>query len=138
MNRRNVLLGLAALAGVGLAVGFLFLRPQADSGEAPLAIVQAPVLEGAAAEGAEIFKANCARCHGANAAGREGLGPPLIHRIYEPGHHSDDAFRFAVRMGSRAHHWPFGDMPPVENVSEQEVERIIAYVRTLQRANGIY
>lgn len=66
------------------------------------------------------------------------MAPPLVHRIYEPGHHSDDAFRSAVRMGSPAHHGPFGDMPPVPGLFEHDVERIIVYVRTLQRANGIY
>ena len=106
------------------------------SGEA-LAAVTVPPLSGAAAEGAEIFAANCASCHGANAEGRAGEGPPLVHVIYEPGHHADGAFFLAVAQGVRQHHWTFGNMPPVAGVSSDEIARIVAYVRTLQRANGI-
>ena len=65
------------------------------------------------------------------------MGPPLVHVIYEPSHHGDAAFVLAVRPGVRAHHWPFGNMLPVEGVSDRAVADIIAYVRALQRANGI-
>jgi len=34
-------------------------------------------------------------------------------------------------------HWRFGDMPPVEGLSRRDVAAIVAYVRELQRANGI-
>ena len=86
--------------------------------------------------GVAIFDKNCARCHGRAAAGGPG-GPPLVHRIYEPGHHADAAFHLAVRRGVRAHHWNFGNMPAIPGVTEAEVEQIIAYVRALQAAAGI-
>ncbi len=86
--------------------------------------------------GVALFDKNCARCHGRAAAGGPG-GPPLVHRIYEPGHHADAAFHLAVRQGVRAHHWNFGDMPAIPGVSEAEVDQIIAYVRALQVAAGI-
>ncbi|WP_428687159.1 c-type cytochrome [Roseibium sp.] len=111
-----------------------------ESGPEPgaaLVAVSVPEMTGAALEGEVLFKTNCAACHGENAAGRNEFGPPLVHKIYEPGHHADPAFLLAAMRGVRAHHWPFGDMPPVEGVSEQDVEKIVAYVRTLQRANGI-
>ena len=88
-------------------------------------------------QGEAVFKTNCASCHGVNAAGKDGFGPPLVHKIYEPSHHGDMAFVLAVKQGVRAHHWKFGNMPPVAGVSDQEVQAIIAYVRALQRANGI-
>lgn len=47
------------------------------------------------------------------------------------------AFQMAVVQGVRAHHWPFGDMPPQEGLTRADVRNIIAYVRELQRANGI-
>ena len=59
------------------------------------------------------FEAKCAVCHGVNAAGQDGVAPPLVHIIYEPSHHGDESFQRAVAMGVRGHHWPFGDMPPV-------------------------
>ncbi len=87
-------------------------------------------------EGERLFNANCASCHGLEAAGTDN-GPPLIHLYYAPGHHDDDSFRRAARNGVQQHHWFFGDMPPVPNVSDDEVEQIIRYVRETQRANGI-
>jgi len=66
-----------------------------------------------------------------------GVAPPLVHKIYEPNHHGDMAFLMAARNGVRAHHWKFGNMPPVEGITDAEVITIVAYVRALQRANGI-
>ncbi|MFB9150540.1 c-type cytochrome [Roseovarius ramblicola] len=88
--------------------------------------------------GERAFNAKCAACHGANAAGREGRGPPLIHKIYEPGHHADMAFVMAARNGVRAHHWRYGNMPPVDGVTDADVKAITAYVRALQKENGIF
>lgn len=109
----------------------------APASGAALVAVTVPALNAETRAGEALFAQNCATCHGDNAAGRDGFGPPLVHRIYEPGHHGDGAFHLAAARGVRAHHWPFGDMPPVENVSEGDVGRIVAYVRALQRANGI-
>jgi len=90
--------------------------------------------EHAAAE--RLFDARCAACHGRFAAGTD-VGPPLVHEYYEPSHHADIAFQRAVAFGVVAHHWSYGPMPPVEGLSEEEVARITAYVRWLQRAAGI-
>ncbi len=106
---------------------------------APLADVVVPEgLSAMAQQGETYFNAVCASCHGTNAAGQDGVAPPLVHQIYEPGHHGDMAFVLAARNGVRAHHWPFGDMPPVEErLTDGELGAIVAYVRELQRANGI-
>lgn len=87
--------------------------------------------------GKRAFDTACASCHGANAAGQDGVAPPLVHKIYEPSHHGDAAFHRAAQQGVRAHHWPFGDMPPVEGLTQSDVDAIVAYVRALQRENGI-
>lgn len=109
-----------------------------DHAPAPLAQVSVPAsLSETEAMGERAFVALCAVCHGTNAAGRDGIAPPLVHRIYHPGHHSDAAFHIAVQNGVRAHHWRFGNMPPIEGVTRADVETIIAYVRALQRENGI-
>ena len=106
---------------------------------APLAEVVIPAEFSAhARQGETYFNAVCAACHGVNAAGQDGKAPPLVHRIYEPSHHGDMAFVLAARNGVRAHHWPFGDMPPVEQrLTDGELGAIVAYVRALQQANGI-
>ena len=108
-------------------------RSPADNGRA---VPMLPELSAAAAMGEKLFEKNCIACHGRAAAGSAN-GPPLVHRLYEPSHHSDASFQFAVRNGVRAHHWRFGDMPPVAGVSESDVVLMTAYIRELQRANGI-
>ncbi len=132
-------------AGVGL---WMYLQAPAsdappEAGAAPAASTEPMVavklpqgLTAVAQDGAILFERSCADCHGENAAG-SGKGPPLVHRIYEPNHHGDQAFQLAARNGVRAHHWKFGNMPARPEVTEPEILAIIAYVRELQRANGI-
>ena len=87
--------------------------------------------------GRTLYVQQCASCHGANAVGQDGVASPLIHVIYEPGHHGDESFQRAVAMGVRAHHWPFGDMSAVKGLTRRDVTKVMAYIRELQRANGI-
>ena len=87
--------------------------------------------------GKNIFDLKCQSCHGINAAGRHEIGPPLVHKIYEPSHHSDQSFYRAVALGVRSHNWPFGNMAAVEELTKGDVKAIISYVRELQRENGI-
>lgn len=95
-------------------------------------------LSSSAQAGKISFEAKCAACHGSNAGGHDGAGPPLVHKIYEPSHHGDESFQRAVALGVRGHHWRFGDMAPVEGLSRADVELIVAYIRELQRVNGIH
>ena len=91
-----------------------------------------------AQRGKTVFNDNCAVCHGPDAVGQVDVAPPLIHKIYEPSHHGDESFQRAVAHGVPGHHWPFGNMPPIEELTRSEVELVITYVRELQRVNGIY
>ena len=112
--------------------------PGADKAKAPLVEISLPeALSADARIGRQTFDAKCASCHGANAVGQDGVAPPLIHMIYEPGHHGDESFQRAVAMGVRAHHWPFGDMPAVKGLTRRDVTKVVAYIRELQRVNGI-
>jgi len=134
VNKKTViLLGVAVIIGLGLS----YFTKKGDMPEGIPVDVSLPEFTTEAKIGQKRFKANCMRCHGLNAAGTH-KGPPLIHKIYEPGHHSDLSFQRAAKFGVRAHHWPFGNMPPVSGVSEGDVGQIILYVRELQRANGIF
>lgn len=87
--------------------------------------------------GEKLYNAKCARCHGDKGVGTVS-GPPLVHRIYEPNHHSDLAFHWAVEKGVRAHHWQFGNMPKIEGLSTEDVDAVIQYIRRLQYEAGIY
>ena len=142
MNRKSVV-GLGVLL---LAVGIFVIwqnQQQPTSNQVAIAIpivhVSLPAqLTTKAQTGKRRFEANCVSCHGENAAGQEGIAPPLVHKIYEPSHHGDESFQRAAALGVRAHHWPFGNMPSIEGLNRSEISDIIAYIRELQRANGIF
>ncbi|MDA0301008.1 MAG: cytochrome c [Chloroflexi bacterium] len=91
---------------------------------------------GATMDGRGLYASNCARCHGGDLKGTT-LGPPLLDAIYRPGHHSDAAFRVAVKNGVRPHHWNFGPMPPIPGLTDDQVGEIIAFIREEQREVGI-
>lgn len=144
MNR----LILPAVGALVLALGgYLALKPEpapemaasnSPARGAPIVAVTLPdALSSEAQVGKRAFDAVCAACHGENAAGAEGFGPPLVHKIYEPSHHGDMAFLLAAQRGVQAHHWRFGNMPAQEGLTQGDVKAIVSYVRTVQRANGI-
>ncbi len=87
--------------------------------------------------GKALYVKNCARCHGLGGVGTD-KGPPFLNKIYRPSHHSDMSFLMAALNGVRAHHWSFGNMPPVEGVGMAEVGMITQYIRSIQREAGIY
>ncbi|MCY4071362.1 MAG: cytochrome c [Chloroflexi bacterium] len=136
-KRKQALLFIAigAIALVAIAAAAI-LSNVAQEGQAFTVEVQPALLSQEGEAGATLFKMNCQVCHGPNAAGSK-LGPPLIHDIYNPGHHSDEAFYLAAATGVRQHHWPYGDMPPQPQVAREEVSKIIRYIREMQEANGI-
>lgn len=131
MRRRAVDLIMPVVVFVMLAVW------ASSTGQAQQARVKVPSLSGAAAAGATLFSRYCAACHGSVADGSD-KGPPLIHPIYEPNHHADEAFYRATRDGARAHHWRFGNMPPVDGIADEDITKIVVFVRTVQKANGIF
>ncbi|MEP2030613.1 MAG: cytochrome c [Paracoccaceae bacterium] len=100
-------------------------------------IIVPDTLSANARVGKVVFEAKCVDCHGFNAIGKADVAPPLVHKIYEPSHHADESFQRAVTLGVRQHHWQFGNMPSVEGLTRGDMTMIIAYVRELQRANGI-
>lgn len=151
MSKWGLFVGGALLAGVA-AAGWQAIKPAPEQqghsmvppdtsniamGD-PIADVRLPQeLSADAALGKRAFDAKCASCHGVKAAGQNGVAPPLVHKIYEPSHHSDEAFQRAAQSGVRAHHWNFGNMPPVPGLTRGDVKYIARYVRELQRENGI-
>ncbi len=94
-----------------------------------------PVNDPATELGSAVYAASCASCHGAGLRGTD-QGPSHLSIVYEPNHHPDDAFRSAIANGSAQHHWGFGAMPPVEGLSDADVEAVIAFVRAEQQRLG--
>jgi mono/diheme cytochrome c family protein len=87
--------------------------------------------------GMQKFQEKCSACHGKWAEGTADKGPPLVHPYYEPSHHDDDSFFRAALSGVQAHHWHFGNMPPVEGITKQDIGRIVQFIRWWQKENGI-
>ena len=137
--QRWVLLG---ASGAFIAAAALLLWPRQSATDLEnAATVQVTMPERLSAQeqrGAALYTENCASCHGVNGAGMPDVGPPLVHVIYETSHHPDGAFYAAVQLGVRAHHWNYGDMPRLAHLSEQQIAQIIAYIRRVQRENGIF
>jgi len=120
--------------GLGIIV-FVSKVSQTEPGASHVK-VSVSELTAEAKAGQLLFDKNCAACHGKNAVGTK-QGPPLIHDIYNPGHHPDESFYGAVAEGVPQHHWPFGNMPKQSQVTPDELAKIISYVREMQVANGI-
>lgn len=141
---RWLLAGVASLTILG--IGYLIFEARERAPKATATVTPNPLVEielpgafsAAAQSGKGLYDDNCVTCHGTNGVGQDGIAPPLVHKIYEPSHHGDESFQRAVAQGARSHHWRFGDMPPVEGLSRNDVTRVVTYIRELQRANGIY
>jgi mono/diheme cytochrome c family protein len=123
-----------------LSLVFLFLLSACDGGPGetdpnPLHLPPQGFV-GDSVKGKVLYDQNCQVCHGKNGLGTN-QGPPLVNNIYNPRHHADLAFHLAVRNGVRSHHWKFGDMKPIPNLSPEDVEHIVQYVRKIQRKSGI-
>lgn len=131
----------SSLGGQGTSGGTMSMIPP-DTSNIPIGdpIVQVKLpatLSPDAVIGKRAFEAYCSRCHGVNAAGRNGIGPPFIYSYYRPEHHGDMAWLIAPRRGVVQHHWRFGNMPPIPGPTDADLKMIVTYVRELQRANGI-
>jgi mono/diheme cytochrome c family protein len=89
----------------------------------------------ASRDGAPLFAARCASCHGSDLRGTD-VGPSLLSQIYEPSHHPDDSFRAAIQDGVTPHHWHFGPMPAIAGLDDAEITAIITHIREVQEREG--
>ena len=136
IGRRAVRAGRAA--GVAALVAAVWMFSACSRAEPPAVAPGVAIGDPPAelADGQRLFLFHCARCHGPGGTGT-GHGPALLSKIYEPSHHGDASFLMAIRRGVSAHHWRFGNMPPIPGVSDDDAARIVAYIRWAQRQAGI-
>ena len=88
-------------------------------------------------KGQVLYEKYCSSCHGVDLNGSD-EGPPLIHPFYKPSHHGDKAFYRAALQGAKQHHWGFGDMPPVEGMTQKKMDSLVPYVRYYQQQKKLY
>lgn len=132
MNTIRWIAGTIGITAVFLAGHLVAAAQQLDSGS-----VKQPDMTPRLNLGKMNYDGYCSECHGINTAGTD-KGPTFLHRVYHPGHHGDGAFMLAPKQGAKAHHWKFGDMKPVDGVTDEQLSSILDYVRAVQKANGIF
>lgn len=122
---------------IAVALGASACASGAD--DAPTAVApdadDAPTALAPDADGATVYAARCASCHGDDLRGTD-EGPSQLSIVYEPGHHGDSSYRAAIRNGVHEHHWSFGPMPPVEDITDEQIEEVIAFIRSEQQRLG--
>ena len=87
--------------------------------------------------GVKKYHESCASCHGKWLQGTNS-GPPLLHGFYKPSHHNDASFYRAALNGVTAHHWNFGNMPRIEGITTEDMDKIVPFIRWLQQERGLF
>jgi mono/diheme cytochrome c family protein len=131
-ERRRRLAGWGVVALVLVIAVVVLVVVLAGGGDEPSVLTP----ESELARGEELFQANCATCHGTDLRGTF-VGPPLLHEIYAPDQLPDDSIRAAVANGVQPKSWEFAAMPSFPNLGTDDVEALIVYVRSSQRAAGL-
>lgn len=112
---------------VGLVITFVVATAACGSGSRDNA--------GSPRDGAALYAANCASCHGTDLRGTA-RGPSHLSVVYAPNHNPDYSFYSAIVNGVHPHHWQFGPMPPMPGLDDDEIDAIIAYIRDVQQREG--
>lgn len=118
-----------------VSVVFVLTLAAAACGGDDTATANSPEPIPAGANGATVYALRCASCHGDDLRGTD-KGPSQLSIVYEPNHHGDDSYRAAIRNGVPQHHWGFGNMPVIEDITDEQVELVIGYIRSQQEALG--
>jgi mono/diheme cytochrome c family protein len=88
-------------------------------------------------DGAALFAANCAVCHGPAAQGIDDQGPSLLEDAYLADAFSDEAIATSIRNGVASSEERWAPMPSFPRFDDEQVDAVVAYVRELQRRAGL-
>jgi mono/diheme cytochrome c family protein len=81
--------------------------------------------------GEGVYGASCAQCHGGDLGGTE-RGPSLLDPAYGPTQLADAGFVTAIRNGVEQRLWEFGPMPGNPGLGDEQIDAVIAFVRSRQ------
>src|ERR1039457_5928794 len=76
-------------------------------------------------DGAALYKAKCAACHGADAAGKPAMKAPSL--ISDEAKKKSDADVVSAITGTAKH------PAPVKGLSADDAKAVVTYIRTLQK-----
>jgi len=118
-----------------LLLAVFYQRPDNAAKRAPYLPAEGFVAD--AGMGDRLFAKHCIQCHGQQMQGTAN-GPPLIHAYYHPDHHADLAFYLAVYQGVHQHHWQFGNMPAMKQLTPDDAGHLLLYIRQAQQEAGMF
>ncbi|MCO5317390.1 MAG: cytochrome c [Microthrixaceae bacterium] len=87
------------------------------------------------AAGQQLYADYCGACHGRDFEGSI-QGPSHLDEHFAPGTTSDEDYRRAIRNGTDGSAFDFGRMPAITSLDDQQVEDVIAYIRSVQEERG--
>ena len=96
-----------------------------------------PELSEQAQYGRTVINTQCAECHGVDGTGGSAKGPPILHPMYRRAVYPDHHFKKMVREGKREKNWRFGPMPAFPDISDRDIDAVIAFVREVQIATHV-
>ncbi|HPA17332.1 MAG TPA: cytochrome c [Verrucomicrobiae bacterium] len=83
------------------------------------------------ASGADIWKANCAKCHGADGAGKTAMGKKLKMKDYSAEAVSEEAVAKAIKDGVKEGGKVV--MKPIAGLSDDDVKAVAAHMKSLKK-----
>jgi len=116
-----------------LTVGTMWNREKISIKASPII----PELSASAANGRVLINAQCAECHGVDGTGYSKKGPPMLHPRYREEVYPDHHFKRVLIEGRPQKNWRFGPMPAQPQLSDSDMNDIIAFVREVHDATGV-
>ena len=87
--------------------------------------------------GYQLFKdEGCQQCHGKKLEGTL-TGPPLVYNLYKKGSHHKRRLNKSIKYGTKQNHWEFGEMPAYPDLSDEQIDLLIDYIRDSIKLNKV-
>ncbi len=91
----------------------------------------AAAVSGFSADGAALWKQHCAKCHGADGAGKTKMGQKLGAKDYSKESVSDDAIAKSIKEGVKDKGKVV--MKPTAGLSDDDVKALVGHMKSLKK-----